>query len=121
MSITPDAVRAEIAENAIVVGNPAKTAAKLMALASLPMYSDSNSRLAVGAFPFAVPIAPAAITDGVLNLSSTPNGNIMTQTLVAAASATTFTSAGFFRLTVVSANEAILSSGAYYVQLGTLT
>lgn len=120
-SISPDAVRAEIVENSIVVGNPVKTAAKLRGLASLPIYADTNGNLAVAAYPFAVPIAPTNVTDGVLDLSSTPNGNIMTQTLVAAASATTFTSAGFFRLTVVSANDAIMSSGAYYVQLGTLT
>jgi hypothetical protein len=121
MSITPDAVREEIRENALVEGNPVKLSTKLAAIASLPMYVDSNSQFKTGAFPFAVPIAPANSTDAVLDLTGTVNGNIMTQTLVAAASATTFTSGGYARITLTSANGAILSTGAYYVQFGTLT
>ena len=120
-SITPDSVRAEIAENSLVEGNPVKDSSKIPVTASKPIYADSESKMASGSFPFAVPTEAQSTTDSVLNASGTPNGNIMTQTFVADASATTFTSAGFMRITVVSANEAIMSSGAYYIQLGTLT
>lgn len=115
-----DSVRSEITENAIVAGNPVKTSSKLPVTASKPLYADSTSLLASGAFPFAVPFEAQAATDSAVSISGTPNGNIMTQTLVAAASATTVTSAGFARITIVSANEAIMSSGAYYIQVNTL-
>lgn len=120
-SISPDGARAEITENALVAGNPVKTSAKAPATASQPMYVDSNSQMASGSFPFAIPFAAQAVTDSALSISGTPNGNIMTQTLVAAASATTITAAGYVRMTVVSANEAIMSSGAYYIQVNTIT
>ena len=121
MSITPDAVREEIRENAIVAGNPVKTSTKAVATASTPIYVDSSSNMASGSFPFAIPFEAQTTTDSAVSVSGTPNGNIMTQTLVASASATTFTAAGYARMTIVSANEAIMSSGAYYVQLGTLS
>ena len=115
-----DSVRAEIVENALVAGNPVKTSAKAPATASQPVYVDSSSNMASGAFPFAIPFSAQATTDSALSVAGTPNGNIMTQTLVAAASATTVTSAGFVRMTIVSANEAIMSSGSYYIQVNTL-
>lgn len=119
-SISPDGARDEIRENALVAGNPVKTSTKLPATASKPLYVDSSANMASGAFPFAIPMEAQATTDSALSVSGTPNGNIMTQTLVAAASATTVTSAGFVRMTVVSANEAIMSSGAYYIQVNTI-
>ena len=119
-SISPDGARAEIVENALVAGNPVKNSSKLPATASKPIYVGSASTLASGSFPFAIPFEAQSVTGTVLNVSGTPNGNIMTQTLVAAASATTVTSAGFARITIVSANEAIMSSGAYYIQVNTL-
>lgn len=120
-SISGDGARAEIVENALVVGNPVKNALKIQALASLPMYADSSGQLAVGAIPFALPLAPSAATGAAVDVTGTVNGNIMTQTLVAAASATTFTSAGFIRVTIVSSQDGLLSTGAYYLQIGTLT
>lgn len=120
-SITPDGARAEIRENSLVAGNPVKNSSKAPATASKPLYVDSSSNMASGSFPFAIPFEAQATTDSAFSISGTPNGNIMTQTLVAAASASTFTVAGYARMTIVSANEAIMSSGAYYVQLGTLT
>lgn len=120
-SITPDGVRAEITANALVAGNPVKDSSKAPATASQPVYVDSSSNMASGAFPFAIPFSAQSTTDTAISVSGTPNGNIMTQTLVAAASATTATAAGWFRMTVVSANEAIMSSGSYYIPLVTLT
>lgn len=119
-SITPDAVRKEIEENSNKAGDPVKNSDSTKATGSKPIYTDSNSNLATGSFPFAIPFEAQAVTDSALSISGTPNGNILTQTLVAGASVTTFTAAGYARLTVVSANEAIMSSGAYYVQVGTL-
>ena len=113
-----DSVREEIRENSIVLGNPAKDASK-NPLTTANILSVTATGTLDDVVP--APITAGATTDPFLSLSGTPNGNIMTQSFVAAASATTFTSAGFARLTIVSANEAIMSSGAYYVQLGTLT
>jgi hypothetical protein len=56
-SITPDGARAEIVENALVVGNPVKTAAKLKALASYLLYSDSNSDFASSAITASKPVS----------------------------------------------------------------
>jgi hypothetical protein len=116
-----DSVRAEITENALVAGNPVKESTKLPATASKPLFVDENSSMSSGDFPFAIPFVAQSVTDPAISVTGTPNGNIMTQTIVAAASATTVTSAGFFRMDLVSLNEAIFSSGAYYVQLNTLT
>ncbi len=120
-ALSGNSVRAEIRENSLVAGNPVKTSSLNVASASEPVYTDSNSNLAVGDFPFAIPFVAQATTDPAHSISGTPNGNIMTQTLVAGASATTATAAGWYRITIVSANEAIMSSGAYYVPLVTLT
>lgn len=117
-SISPDGARAEITENAIVMGNPVKDATKTPITTPNPLSVNSLGQLD-DAVP--LPITASAITDAFTQLSGTPNGNIMTQSLVAGASATTATAAGWYRITVVSVNEAIMSSGAYYVPLVTLS
>jgi hypothetical protein len=113
-----DAVREEIRENALVMGNPVKESTKLPVTVA-NVLSVNASGVLEDIVP--VPVNASAITDSLIALGGTPNGNIMTQTLVAAASATTFTGAGWMRISIVSGNDALLSTGAYYVPFGTLT
>lgn len=143
MSITPDAVREEIRENAIVVGNPVKTAAKLKALASYLLYSDSNSDFATSAItaskpvyidsssvpqtgdlPFAMPVdvSGQATTSAVLKFTgrATASGsNDLGLTLVAGGAVTTFTATGYVRVQIVD-SAGILTDGFHYVQVGSL-
>lgn len=124
-SITADAVREEIRENAVVVGNPVKTAAKIAALASLPIYADSSSNLGVGAYPFSVPVdvSSQATTSTFLNLTgkSTLSGTAdMTLTLVAGAAYTTFTKSGAIRVTITDSAGNVVN-GDHYIQIGTLS
>ena len=113
-----DALREEIRENAIVLGNPAKLSTK-MPITTANILSATATGVLAATVP--APVTASAVTDSLLSLSGTPNGNIMTQTLVAAASATTATGGGWMRVDIVSANEAIMSTGAYYVPLVLLT
>lgn len=144
MSITADAVRAEIVENALVVGNPIKTALKLKALASYLVYSNANSELAVtamvaskpvyidsssvpqtGAFPFSAPVdvSGGATTATFLNLtgnSSLSGTADMTLTLVAGSAYTTFTKSGAIRVTITDSAGNVVS-GDHYIQIGLLS
>lgn len=120
-----DSVRAEIVENSLVVGNPVKTALKIAALALLPMYSDANSQLKVGALPFSFPVdvSGQATTSTFLNLtgaSSISGTADMTLTLVAGSAVTTFTKTGFIRVTVTDAGGNVVN-GDHYIQLGSLS
>ena len=114
-----EAIQAQINARGLGVGNEIRTGSGSPAVTNVTqLYIDAGSDLATSVFP--VVVQPTA-TGELLNATGTPNGNIMTQTLVAAASATTATAGGWYRITIVSTNEAIMSSGAYYVPLVTLT
>lgn len=142
-SPSTDAVRAEIKENALVVTNPVKTAAKLKALASYLLYSDSNSEIAAsaivaskpvyadsssvpqtGEFPFAVPVdvsdqattSAALKITGVSTLSATGPLN---NTLVSGGAVTTFTATGYIRVQIVDEGGNV-TDGFHYVQVGSL-
>lgn len=141
-SISADSVREEIAENALVMGNPVKTSAKLKALASYLLYSDSNSNVAAsaitaskpvyidsssvpqaGAIPFSVPVTAQSTTATFLNLTgaSTLSGTAdMTLTLVAGSAYTTFTKSGAIRVTITDSAGNVVS-GDHYIQIGTLS
>ena len=124
-SITPDAVRAEISENSLVAGNPVKTAAKILALASMPMYVDSNSQFQSGALPFAFPVdvSGGSTTAAFLSLTgrSTLSGSAdMTLTLVAGSAYTTFTKSGAIRVTITDAAGNVVD-GDHYIQIGSLS
>lgn len=100
------------------VGNRIRSATGVPAVSAVTqLLIDANSNLTTS-----VPatISQPTITGEIINMTGTPNGNIMTQTLVAGASATTLTISGFFRVAVVSGNDAIFSTSAYYVPLYTL-
>ncbi len=122
-SSTPDGVRLEIRENALVMGNPVKDLNLLPLVLLKGLYADANGNLASAApFPLVVTSAEAttaAIADirGASTLSAT---GPMTNTIVAAAAMTTFTSAGFARVAVTDAAGNV-TAGNYYIQFGTLT
>jgi hypothetical protein len=117
-SISPDGARDEIRENALVAGNPVKTSSKFPVTAVTQLTGSAEGVLQQTAH---LPIVQPTITAEIFDITGTPNGNIMTQTLVAAASATTFTTSGWFRIDVVSGTDALLSTGSYYIPFGTLT
>ena len=142
-SITPDAVREEIKENALVVGNPVKTAAKLQTITSSLIYADSDSKMAkttvtaskpvyidsssvpqTGGFPFAVPmIAGASDTSAaVMTVQGSATGSadeLMHLTLVKGAN-TTAVIAGYMRATITD-DAGVITTGDYYVPFYTLT
>lgn len=141
MSITPDAVREEIVENSLVVGNPVKTAAKLKALGSYLIYSDSNSNFAsseitaskpvytdsssvpqTGAFPFAVPMSAASTTAAFLDVTGASTLSAtgpLNNSLVSGGAVTTFTATGYVRVTITD-DGGNITSGQHYIQVGTL-
>ncbi len=101
-------------------------------------WDDTNERLGVGistgalgkvhidqsSDTGAIPVLhldQADISEEFIEMAGSPNGNIMTQSIVADASATTFTAGGWLRINIVSDNSALMSSGAYYVAFGGLT
>lgn len=121
---SPDAVRAEIIENALVAGNPVKTTAKIAALASFPMYVNSSSQLASGAFPFAIPVdvsgqATTSAAMKVTGVSTLSGSNDLGSTLVTGSAVTTFTATGYVRVQIVDAGGNVVD-GFHYVQVGSL-
>lgn len=107
------------------VGNLIKDLVGASASASVPLYSDSNSKLAAGGFPFALQLL-AGVTDTSFSVaaitgSSTGSANeLMHQTLVDGAQVTTFTKTGFLRVTITD-SAGNITNGAHYIQIGTLT
>ncbi len=118
-SPSTDALKAEIDAGRMRTGNEVQGSSGLPVTTTIKtMYVDASSDLALS-----VPLLASqpTITDALMNLTGTPNGNIMTQTIVAAASATTATAAGWIRVDMVSGNDALFSTSAYYIPLVTLT
>lgn len=91
-------------------GNPAVSAVT-------NLYMDANSNLA-SSVP--VLVNQPTITGEIINLTGTPNADILTQTLVDGGSVTTGTINSYFKVQVVSSNTALVSSTAYYLPLYTL-
>lgn len=117
-----DSLEAKINALGLIIGNQVLAAAKTPATASQVMYIDSDSRLAQGAIPFAVPITPSAATIKFLSLTGAATSDVMTTNVVVdgAGGATTFTKKGYIKLTVTDSNS-VLTSGDYYLQFGLLT
>lgn len=142
-SITPDAVRAEIAENAIVIGNPAKTAAKVAGLASYipyfdsastlaatavtaskPVYIDSSSVPQTGTFPFSVPVDVSALatTTAIVDLKGTSTlsgSNDLGSTLVTGSAVTTATITAYVRVKITDAGGNV-TDGFHYMPVYSL-
>lgn len=118
-SPTPGSVRTEAQENALKAGNPVKTSTGAVATASKPLYADSSSLLASGAFPFALPINQPTTTSPLLDLTGIAASAILTRTLVAAGEVTTFTVTGYARVLVTDDGNQI-TDGSYYIAFGTI-
>jgi len=114
-----EAIQASIRQRGLATGNEVRDANDVPVTTTLKqVYVDANSDLQVSTIPL---VEQPTITSALAHFTGTPNGNIMTQTIVAAASATTATAAGWLRVDVVSGNSAIFSTSAYYIPLVTLT
>ena len=130
MSITPDSVRAEIEENANVIGSPIKNANKTLATASTPIYVDSTSKLATGNIPFATTMAGVVVsglvstTVSALDVTGASNpgsaDTLMQGQLVLGSRVTTFTSTGYIQVNITD-SAGNLTNGVHYIQVGTLT
>jgi len=121
-----NSLSAQIEARGLRVGNLIKVADASLdtaTTASTPVYSDSSSKLASGAFPFALPITAGTTDTSFSNLSftGTSTGSAATSLtfpLVSNASAS-FTQVGSIRITVTDAAGNI-TNGQYYIPFGTL-
>lgn len=106
------------------MGSQVNAASGAAVSASAPVYIDSNSQLATGAIPFAIPMASGVTsTSAVLFTvrgSSTQSANeLYHQTLVYGTVASTLTVSGLMRVTVTD-DAGNITTGDYYVPFGTL-
>lgn len=117
-----DSLEAKINALGLKVGNQVLSATGVAATASVPMYIDSDSRLAQGAIPFAVPITPSASTAKFLSLTGAATSDVMTTNVVVdgAGGATTFTKKAYIKITITDTGG-VATNGDYYIQVGTLT
>jgi len=122
---TPEQIESLVNTIGLKVGNTVNASTMLPTTASTPLFVDSSSKLGTGNIPFAMPMF-AGTTDTSFSAMSfrgqatlTAN-DIMHQTLVAASGVTTFTSAGFIRVTVTD-DAGNITNGSYYMQIGTLS
>ncbi len=122
-SLSDEGVRQTVEARGLREGNAFKTANAGTSTASSPIYVDSSSNVAVGGFPFTVPLL-AGVTDtsfSVLSITGASTGtaaDAMHQTLVSGALAS-FTASGFARVTVTDQAGNIVN-GSYYVPFGIL-
>jgi hypothetical protein len=122
-SLSDDGVAQTIEARGLREGNPMKTANAGTSTASSPLYIDSQSKIAVGGFPFAVSFL-AGVTDTSFSAQSFTGSSTgtaadaMHQTLVSGALAS-FTASGFVRVTVTD-NAGNITNGSYYVPFGIL-
>lgn len=118
-----NSLAALIALKGLKVGNEVLGTDDLPTTASKPVYTDSSKKLAVGGFPFAVPMI-AGVSDtsaSVTSIQGSATGSadeLMHLTLVKGANATA-TIAGYYRATVTD-DAGVITSGAYYIPFYTL-
>jgi len=113
-----------INQKGLKVGNEVLGTDGLPTTASKPVYTDSSKKLAVGGFPFPVPmIAGASNTSAsVLTIQGSATGSadeLMHLTLVKGSNATS-TIAGFARVSVTD-DAGVITTGDYYVPFYTLS
>lgn len=112
-----DSLLALIQQLGIKLGNQFIGSNGLPTGAGNPLSLDVNNALqAIGLMP----ITQTTITEGVLSITGTGAQDIMTQTLVGGADATTFTKSGFIRVKITDAGGRVVN-GYHYIQVGTLT
>ena len=115
-SITPDGARSEIAENALVEGNPVKDSSKNKVTNVEQLTSDSSGNLQATAH---LPVVQPTATAKMFDLTGTAASGVLTRTFVAGGEVTTFTAAGYARITVTDEGNQI-TDGDYYIQFGTI-
>lgn len=124
MAESLDSLYRLISDTAVKIGNVFRTATGLPATANTLPYVDSNSQLASGNIPFAIPMF-AGVTDTSFSTfsirgASTQSANeLYHQTLVYGTVASTLTVSGLMRITVTD-DTGNIANGAYYVPFGTL-
>ncbi len=120
-----DSIEGLIGSGNLTVGNVIKAANLSPTTASVPLFSDANSKLNAAGFPFALQLL-AGVTNTINSVvaiegSSTGTANdLMHLTLVQGLNVTTFTSQAFFRVTLTD-DAGNITNGQYYIQLGTLS
>lgn len=124
MSETFDSLYSLISSTSAKIGNVFRTAAGLPATASTPIYVDSNSQIAAGNIPFAIPMFSGVTNtaNAVFSVrgSSTQSANeLYHQTLVYGTVASTLSVSGLMRVTVTD-DAGNITAGDYYVPFGTL-
>jgi hypothetical protein len=142
-SPSADAVKTEIDQSKMKVGNIitattglpttasalpyVDSASKLAATAvtaSKPVYINSSSIPQTGAIPFSVPVSLGTSTTAtflnVTGYSTASADTMMTFPLVAGGNVTTFTKTGFIKVTVTD-TAGNLTDGDHYIQIGTLS
>ncbi len=115
-----DGLKLEIDAGKMKVGNTIVDANGFPVTASMPIYSDSTSSLAVGSpLPLFTGIANTGVALLALRGSATGSANdLMHLTLVSGANATA-TIAGYYRVTVTD-DAGVVTTGSYYAPFYTL-
>lgn len=122
-STTADSVQEMVEGGKLKIGNEVKESTQLPTSASKPLYVDSSSKLAGGAFPFPVEVSNLSTTGTVFakfSGSSTLSENSLYTQIVAASGATTFTTTGYLRVTITDAAGNV-TDGDHYIRIGSLT
>lgn len=100
------------------VGNRVRNSSGNKAVTAITQLNiDANSDLATYV---PVTVSQPTITGELFNMTGTGTANVMTQTLVGGADATTFTTTGYMRVQITDAGGR-LTNGYHYIRVGTLT
>lgn len=115
-SITPDGARSEIAENAMKIGNPVKTAAGLATNTSSNIVTDASSNMTT-VVPLTV-VQPTN-TSNVFDITAKGIESLLTGSVVAIGGSTV-TQVGALRILVTDSTGIGATTGSYYIPFGTL-
>lgn len=135
-SPSPDAVKTEINQGRMKVGNEILKAVGTVIGGLYQLAADSAGKLveitsSVGSLIHAqqssttgtatpLVVEQQAITLPALKITGRSAANVLVNTLVAGASVTTATKAGFVRISVVDA-AGVMTDGSYYLEVFTIT
>lgn len=115
-SISADAVREEIRENALVSGNPVKSSNKVNVGAVRQLTSDSSGNLQATA---SLPIVQPTATSPIFQLTGVGASGTLVDTFVVASDVTTATIGGYIRATLTNTGTG-LTTGDYYLPVYTI-
>lgn len=116
-----NSLETKINQIGLKVGNEIQASTGLTITGTKQLYADSDGKLATAAQqPFALGATQSTSTSALFTLSGKAVADVLTNTLVAGASVTTATKAGFVRVDVTS-DDNTLAGGSYYLELFTIT